>query len=94
VLTGNYFEPMKNRNLKFNQIYMNPPLRQGRKDFLKLFGEITTYLKPKGSFQFVIKKKMGAPYILEFLKTNFPNNHIDIICKRSGYWVFRLFHKN
>ncbi|MHA2007158.1 MAG: class I SAM-dependent methyltransferase [Promethearchaeota archaeon] len=94
VLTGNNFEPMKNQNLRFDQIYMNPPMRQGRKEFLKIFREITDYLKPKGSFQFVIKKKMGAPYILEFLNKNYPDNHIDIICKRSGYWVFRFFHIN
>ncbi|MBY8991072.1 MAG: class I SAM-dependent methyltransferase [Candidatus Lokiarchaeota archaeon] len=89
VLQGNYFEPLQKKNVKFDTIYMNPPLRQGRKEFLQLFEVIPSYLKPQGSFQFVIKKKMGAQYVLDYINQTYPNNHIEIICKRSGYWVFR-----
>ncbi len=92
VLSGNYFEPIKNKNLKFDGIYINPPMRQGRKSFLELVYHIPKYLKPNGSFQFVIKKKMGASFILTHLKDIFPEK-IDIICKRSGYWVFECFHR-
>ncbi|GAH75027.1 unnamed protein product, partial [marine sediment metagenome] len=60
TLSGNYFEPIVTKHLKFDGIYMNPPLRQGRKEFLKLVHSINSYLKSKGSFQFVIRKKMGA----------------------------------
>ncbi len=60
ILSGNYFELLKNKNLKFDGIYMNPPLRKGRKEFLKLLHEIPGYLKTNGSFQFVIKKKNGS----------------------------------
>ncbi|MFX0031017.1 MAG: class I SAM-dependent methyltransferase [Candidatus Hermodarchaeota archaeon] len=91
ALQGNYFEPIKEKNLKFDGIFMNPPLRQGRKEFLNLFDIIPYYMKPQGSFQFVIRKKMGAPYILDYINQNYPNNTIEIICKRSGYWVFRYF---
>ena len=90
ALHGNYFEPIKKKNIKFDGIYMNPPLRQGRKEFLKLFDIIPYYLKPRGSFQFVIKKKMGAPYIFDYINKNYPNSIIEIICKRSGYWVFSV----
>jgi 16S rRNA (guanine1207-N2)-methyltransferase len=92
ALQGNYFEPLKKKNIKFDAIFMNPPLRQGRKEFLQLFEIILSYLKPQGSFQFVIKKKMGAPYILNYINKKFPNNSVDVICKRSGYWVFRYFY--
>ena len=71
------------KNIKFDGIYMNPPMRQVRKDFLKLIEVIPSYLKSKGSFQFVIKKKMGAPHILNFICKNYPNNDIEIICKKS-----------
>ena len=93
ILSGNYFEPIKNKYLKFDGIYMNPPLRQGRKEFLKLMHDIPSCLKTNGSFQFVIKKKMGAAYILKYFKDTFPDENIEIICKRSGYWVFRCFQK-
>ena len=94
ALSGNYFEPIKNKDLKFDGIYMNPPLRQGRKEFLQLINEIPKYLTNNGSFQFVIKKKMGALFILNFLKSSFPNKQVEILCKRGGYWVFRCFYKN
>ncbi len=92
ALSGNYFEPIQSKNLKFDGIYMNPPLRQGRKDFLHLLSEVQDYLKKNGSFQFVIRKKMGAPYILKYFEDTYPDKKVEIICKRSGYWVFRCFH--
>lgn len=91
TLSGNYFKPIKNKNIKFDGIYMNPPLRNGRREFLKLCEEVPNFLKPKGLFQFVIKKKMGAEYVLKYINSNFSNIFdIEIICKRSGYWVFNL----
>ena len=91
TLSGSYFKPLKNKNIKFDGIYMNPPLRNGRKEFLKLCEEVPYFLKKKGLFQFVIKKKMGAEYVLKYINSNFSNIFdIKIICKRSGYWVFDL----
>ena len=92
ALSGNYFKPIISKNLKFDGIYMNPPLRQGRKQFLELLYDIPIHLNKKGSFQFVIKKKMGAEYILKYFKDTFPNENIEILCKRSGYWVFNCFN--
>jgi 16S rRNA G1207 methylase RsmC len=94
TLSGDYFEPIKSKNLKFDGIFMNPPLRRGRKEFLQLVNDIPRYLSFKGCFQFVLKKKMGAPYVLNYLEKQYPNNEVEIICKRSGYWVFRYFRGN
>ena len=91
VLSGSYFEPFEGKDLKFDGIYMNPPMRQGRKEFLQLLNIIPLYLRKKGTFQFVVKKKMGAAYILNYFKNTFPEEYIDILCKRSGYWVFKAF---
>ncbi len=92
VFSDNYLDPFKKRNMMFDGVYMNPPIRQGRKEFLNLISEIPKYLNPGGSFQFVLKKKLGAAFILQYLKENFPDQKIDIVCKKSGYWVFRCFH--
>ena len=92
VFSGNYFELLKQKDLKFDGIYINPPLRQGRDKFITLCHEIPNYLKKKGFFQFIIKKKMGASYILEYLRDSFVNLKVDILCKRSGYWVFNCIH--
>jgi len=91
ALSGNYFNPIKTKNLRFDGIYMNPPLRRGRREFLVLLSKIRNNLKPNGYFQFVIKKKMGAAYILKYFTDTFPNENIEILCKRSGYWVFNCF---
>ncbi len=88
VLQGNYLEPIKKKNLKFDGIYMNPPLRQGREEFIELIKEVPNNLNKNGFFQFVIKKKMGAPFILKYFRNLFPDKKIEILCKRSGYWVF------
>ena len=92
VLSGSYFEPFKNKSVKFDGIYMNPPLRNGRREFLTLCEDIPRYLKPKGLFQFVIKKKMGAEYIYNYLKKNCSQlfEIIEVSFKRSGYWIFFL----
>jgi 16S rRNA (guanine1207-N2)-methyltransferase len=88
IYTGNYFNPIENAKIMFDAIYMNPPLRKGRKEFLDLFKNLTDYLSPNGSFQFVIKKKMGAEYIYKYLFDRFSGDNLKILCKRSGYWVF------
>ncbi|MFW9936295.1 MAG: class I SAM-dependent methyltransferase [Candidatus Thorarchaeota archaeon] len=95
VLKGNYFEPLIKNNVKFDAIYMNPPLRKGRKEFLNLFQELPNYLKKKGFFQFVIKKKMGAEYVLDYLRKKYSEQTVEVLCKRSGYWVFNYVqHQN
>lgn len=91
ALSGNYFHPIKNKNLKFEGIYMNPPLRKGRKEFLNLLEEVPNYLVKGGFFQFVIKRKMGSEFILNYLREK--NKTIDIVCKRSGYWVLNYIEE-
>jgi 16S rRNA (guanine1207-N2)-methyltransferase len=90
VYTGNYFSPLKSKDIKFDAIYMNPPIRKGRKEFLNLFKSIQYYLKSNGSFQFVIRKKLGADFIYKFLINLYSAKQVRILCKRSGYWVFHF----
>ncbi|MBY9007150.1 MAG: class I SAM-dependent methyltransferase [Candidatus Lokiarchaeota archaeon] len=90
ILTGSYFEPLKNNDVKFDLIYMNPPLRRGRKEFLDLFKILPSFLKKDGLFEFVIRKKMGAPHIYKYLLDKY-RDKIKIKCKRSGFWVFQFF---
>ena len=92
VLHGSYFKPFENKSVKFDGIYMNPPLRKGRREFLTLCEDIPRHLKSKGLFQFVIKKKMGAEFIQNYLTKHFSElfETIEVTFKRSGYWIFCL----
>jgi 16S rRNA (guanine1207-N2)-methyltransferase len=91
VFSGSFFEPIKEKNIKFNGIYMNPPLRLGRKIFFKICKDVFNNLSPEGSFQFVLRKKMGAEHVYNSLKEKYAGEKIELICKRSGYWVFNCF---
>lgn len=90
VMQGSYFEPIKEKKITFDGIYMNPALRQGKKSLLNLFSELSSFLKATGTFQFVVRKKMGADYILNYLKDHFCEESVEVICKKSGYWVFKF----
>jgi len=91
VLDGDYFKAFKNEKPQFDGIYMNPPLREGRDEFLNVVQKIPKYLTKEGFFEFVIRKKMGAPYILKYFQNKFSDQAIEVKVKRSGYWVFRCF---
>ena len=88
ILFGKGFEPFKNKGIQFDGMYMNPPVRLGRKQFLNLFEDLPHFLKKKGNFQFVLRKKMGSEYVYNYLRQAFSEQQIKIICKKSGYWVF------
>ncbi|MFW9770605.1 MAG: class I SAM-dependent methyltransferase [Promethearchaeota archaeon] len=90
IMQGSYFEPLKDKKIMFDGIYMNPALRQGRRSLLNLLSDLSFYLKSTGTFQFVVRKKMGADYILKYIKDQFSEENVEVICKKSGYWVFRF----
>ena len=90
VYTGNYFLPLKSKDIKFDAIFMNPPIRKGRREFLNLFDSIQSHMKSNGSFQFVIRKKLGSDFINRYLIDLYSEDRIRILCKRSGYWVFHF----
>lgn len=90
AVAGSYFEPFEHKSVKFDGIYINPPWREGRKEFMKICEEIPSYIKPNGVFQFVVKRKMGAEFMFEYLKKQFPSETVEILCKKSGYWVFSV----
>ncbi|MFO8019414.1 MAG: methyltransferase [Promethearchaeia archaeon] len=93
ALAGNYFEPFKNKEIRFDAIYMNPPIREGREEFFEVIEEITHYLKSDGFFQFVIRKKLGASYVTKYLRKTYPSFKTEIIAKRSGYWTSVFYKK-
>jgi 16S rRNA (guanine1207-N2)-methyltransferase len=90
VLAGDYFEPINDMKNKFDGIYMNPPMRKGKDEFLNVCKKVPNYLNLNGFFQFVIRRKMGAESIFKTLKRYFSEDKVKIVCKRSGYWVFYL----
>ena len=93
IFNGSYFNPIKSENLKFDGIFINPPLRKGKKEFLNFCYLVPNYLKEGGTFQFVIRRKMGAKNIFKILSDRISSMEIEIKFKRSGYWIFYLKKK-
>ena len=93
TITGSYFKPFYSQGIKFDGIYTNPPLKKGKKEFLRFCDAISNYLKSNGTFQFVIRRTMGANNIFLILQKMLPNMEIEVRFKRSGYWVFYLKKK-
>jgi 16S rRNA (guanine1207-N2)-methyltransferase len=90
ILNGSYFEPIKSQNLRFDAIYTNPPLKRGKREFLDFCYMVPDYLKDGGSYQFVVRRTMGAKNILEILSEKLSNMNVKVRFKRSGYWIFFL----
>jgi len=90
IFNNSYFDLIKSENLKFDGIYSNPPLKKGKKEFLNFCYLVPNYLKIGGTFQFVIRRTLGASNIFKILSDKLSNMEIEIKFKRSGYWIFFL----
>jgi len=93
TIAGSYFEPINSQGIKFDGIYTNPPLKKGKKEFLRFCESIPNHLKSDGMFQFVIRRTMGAKNIFLLLQKMLPNMEVEVRFKRSGFWVFYLKKK-
>ncbi len=90
VIKGSYFKPFEKDMDKFNAIFCNPPLKKGKKEFIKIIEKIPHYLERNGYFQFVIKKSLGAKAIYDELKADYTSVNTEVIAKKSGYWIFNI----
>ncbi|MFP4403251.1 MAG: class I SAM-dependent methyltransferase [Nanoarchaeota archaeon] len=74
-----------NINEKFDFILLNPPQSAGKDVCLKMIEESYNYLNNNGSLQIVVRKNKGGNTIFD--KMNEVFNNIDVLAKKSGYWV-------
>jgi 16S rRNA (guanine1207-N2)-methyltransferase len=85
VLQSDGFEALPFR--RFDLIVTNPPIRTGKQVIYKLFTDAAATLKEHGVLMLVIRKKQGAPSAFTALGNLFQT--VNIIEKKSGYWVIR-----
>lgn len=74
------------KNMLFDTIITNPPIRAGKKVIYQWFNQSRDYLLEGGKLYLVIRKQQGAPSALTYLESIFSN--VAIIEKESGYWIF------
>ncbi|NLJ64783.1 MAG: class I SAM-dependent methyltransferase [Christensenellaceae bacterium] len=71
----------------FNYIFLNPPIRAGKKIVYNLFSGAAKHLKPGGALYIVMRKRQGAPSAKEYLKSLFEN--VDTINRKAGYHIIK-----
>lgn len=71
----------------FDHIVTNPPIRAGKKVVYAWFGQAKDHLTTGGTFSLVIRKDQGAPSAQKALEGLYAR--VEIVAKKSGYFVFR-----
>lgn len=75
----------------FAAIITNPPIRAGKKVIYPFFEKGYTQLKAGGSLWIVVQKKQGAPSMITFLETIFPE--VQVRAKKKGYYILEAIKK-
>jgi 16S rRNA G1207 methylase RsmC len=83
VRRGHLYEPVK--DLKFNCILSNPPVSAGMEKVKAIIVEAPKHMACKGSFQMVIKSKIGRKRLRLILEETFGN--VKVLAIKSGYRV-------
>lgn len=77
---------------KFANIYLNPPIRAGKKVTYRMYDESYKYLKDGGNLYVVIRIKQGAITTYKYLENLFGYSNVSIINRKKGYQII-LAHK-
>ena len=75
------------KSTNFDLILTNPPIRSGKKNYYRLFKEVSEVLSENGIFYTVIQKKQGSASAVKFLRELFAD--VVIIDKTGGYHTIR-----
>lgn len=69
---------------KYDVIITNPPIRAGKKVYMKIINESFNHLNEDGELWFVMKNKHGVKSVYNTLKEN---RNSQILCKNKGFYV-------
>lgn len=69
---------------KYDVIISNPPIRAGKKVYMKIINDSFKHLNKDGELWFVMKNKHGVKNIYNTLKEN---KISEILCKNKGFYV-------
>ena len=83
VRYGFFFEPVE--DLKFNSILSNPPVSAGMEAVKSIVVGAPSVMAPGGSFQMVIRSKIGAKLLPALFVKTFGN--CEVVARESGFRV-------
>jgi 16S rRNA (guanine1207-N2)-methyltransferase len=83
VRRGNLYEPVQ--ELFFDCVLSNPPVSAGLKTVTEIICEAPRHMTHKGTFQMVVRSKVGGKRFRTFFEQAFGN--MEILARESGYRV-------
>ena len=83
VLYGFFYEPVE--DLKFNSILSNPPVSAGMDTVKSIIVGASNVMAAGGSFQMVIRSKIGAKLLPALFSETFGN--CEVVARESGFRV-------
>ena len=83
VRRGNLYEPVQ--DLLFDCVLSNPPVSAGLKTVRAIICEAPKYTQNKGTFQMVVRSKVGGKRFCSFFEEAFGN--VEVSARESGYRV-------
>ncbi len=91
ALRSDSLKPLIDKGIRFDAIYLNPPITAGFSVIEKMFREAKEALKEKGIFEVVVRTLKGGKKVEKLLNEIF--DHVEVVGKGSGFRVF-LAKKN
>jgi 16S rRNA (guanine1207-N2)-methyltransferase len=89
VRRGNLYEPVQ--ELLFDCALSNPPVSAGLKIVRAIICEAPEHMRKKGTFQMVVRSKVGGRRFCSFFEEAFGN--VEVSARESGYRVL-MSHKH
>lgn len=83
VRYGYFYEPVQ--DLRFNCVLSNPPVSAGMETVKTIIKQATTVMADNGTFQMVIRSKIGAKALPELFNETFGNH--TVLSRESGFRV-------
>jgi 16S rRNA (guanine1207-N2)-methyltransferase len=73
------------KQIQFDHILFNPPIRAGKATIYRLFAEAKAQLAKNGSLWIVIRKQQGAASAKKELETHFAD--VQVVAQKKGYCI-------
>lgn len=77
-------------DLRFDEIWSNPPIRIGKKALHELLTKYLAVLTDQGRALLVVQKQLGAESLLKWLAGQYPAKRVSRVLTDRGYWVIEL----
>jgi 16S rRNA G1207 methylase RsmC len=77
-------------DLRFDEIWSNPPIRIGKKALHELLTKYLAVLTDQGRALLVVQKQLGAESLLKWLAAQYPAKRVGRVLTDRGYWVIEL----